>query len=275
MAAAAIPAARTVLSAPIPEGKQIVVEVVHLIADATGISVSSVYEIKRGFKRANGAVKTFSKKRPNSADKKMKISSHDAYTLTAPNSVIVIENAPYHSRKAVAIPRMTTKNGEIQQWLCSKSLNWTATMKKKDLSLVATVKDHYKNYKVDVIATDAGHTVLRLPLYHFDLNPMELVWARLKLEVASQNASFKPNDAERLLRAAVDNVTTVHWHDWVEHVKIMEAKFRKCDVPESNLEPVISPLDASDTEKESGDDDEAGDEDEGEEIFDVHPLEWN
>ncbi|KAG0415329.1 hypothetical protein HPB47_007515 [Ixodes persulcatus] len=43
----------------------------------------------------------------------------------------------------------------------------------------------------------------------------------------------------------------------------MEAKFRESDVPESNLEPVIIPLDASGTEEESGDDDEADDEDEG------------
>ncbi|KAG0432524.1 hypothetical protein HPB47_020754 [Ixodes persulcatus] len=42
----------------------------------------------------------------------------------------------------------------------------------------------------------------------------------------------------------------------------METKFRESDVPESNLEPVIIPLDASDTEEESGDDDEADDEDE-------------
>ncbi|KAG0443493.1 hypothetical protein HPB47_014857 [Ixodes persulcatus] len=49
----------------------------------------------------------------------------------------------------------------------------------------------------------------------------------------------------------------------------METKFRESDVPESNLEPVIIPLDASDTEEESGDDDEADDEDEGEKIFGV------
>lgn len=139
---------------------------------------------------------------------------------------------------------------------------------------MATVKDRYTKYKVDVMATDAGHTVLRLPPYHCELNPIELIWARVKQEVASKNITFKPNDAERLLREAVDNVTAVHWHDCVEHVKKMEAKFRECDVPESNLEPVIIPLDASDTEEESGDDDEADDEDEGEKIFGVQPLEW-
>ncbi|KAG0433069.1 hypothetical protein HPB47_020258 [Ixodes persulcatus] len=62
------------------------VEVVNLTAAATGISVSSVYEIKRGFKRANGAVKSPSKKRPKFADKRERISNHDACTLTAVRS---------------------------------------------------------------------------------------------------------------------------------------------------------------------------------------------
>ncbi|XP_042148775.1 uncharacterized protein LOC121837258 [Ixodes scapularis] len=137
-----------------------------------------------------------------------------------PNSVIVIGNASYHSRKAEAVPRTATRKGEIQQWLSSKNLDWTAIMKKKDLlSIVARVKDRYTKYKVDVMATDTGHTVLRLPPYHCELNPIELIWARVKQRVASKNITFKPNDAERLLREAVDNITAVHWHDCVEHVK--------------------------------------------------------
>ncbi|XP_040061690.1 uncharacterized protein LOC120836726 [Ixodes scapularis] len=124
-----------------------------------------------------------------------------------PNRVIVIDNAPYHSRKAEAVPTTATKKGEIQQWLSSKNLDWTATMKKKDLlSIVATVKDSYTKYEVDVMATDAGHTVLRLLPYHCELNPIELIWARVKQKYASKNITFNPNDAERLLREAVDNV---------------------------------------------------------------------
>ncbi|XP_042150266.1 uncharacterized protein LOC121838232 [Ixodes scapularis] len=298
-----------------------VVEVVNLTAAAMGISVGSVCEIKHGFKRANGAVKSPSKKRPKFAEKRKRISNHYACTLTAvrsclhnffrrgeiptlkkiaarlqeddvlpscsgsilyrllkdmsfqeqkrdrnsflierediveweaavfegsrkaqspemqdllpgrdlgegvivthagsdtgfvsgcldvfrgkkkgdyhdemdsnrleawflhlldhiePKSVIVIDNAPYHSRKAEAVPTTATKKGEIQQWLSSKNLYWTATMKKKKdlLSIVATVKDRYTKYKVDVMATDAGHTVLRLPPYHCELNPIELI----------------------------------------------------------------------------------------------------
>ncbi|XP_040079202.1 uncharacterized protein LOC120850667 [Ixodes scapularis] len=77
-----------------------------------------------------------------------------------PNSVLVIDNALYHSRKAEAVPTTATKKGEMQQWLSSRNLDWTATMKKEDLlSIVATVKDRYTKYKVDVMATDAGHGV--------------------------------------------------------------------------------------------------------------------
>ncbi|XP_040072865.1 uncharacterized protein LOC120844916 [Ixodes scapularis] len=149
-----------------------------------------------------------------------------------PNSVIVIDNAPYHSRKAEAVPTTATKKGEIQQWLCSKNLDWTATIKKEGfLSIVATVKNRYTKYKVDVMATDAKHTVLRLPPYHCELNSIELIWARVKQEVASKNITFKPNDAERLLREAVDNATAAYWHECVEHVKTMEAKFGECDFP--------------------------------------------
>ncbi|XP_040071785.1 uncharacterized protein LOC120844203 [Ixodes scapularis] len=349
-----------------------VVEVINLTASATGISVSSVYEIKRGFKRANGAVKSPSKKRPKFAEKRKRISNHDACTLTAvrsclhnffcrgeiltlkkiaarfqedevlpscsgstlyrllkdmgfekqkrnrnsflierediaewrrrylreirkhraqnrkiyfqdetwvnagltvdkvwtdstiksarqafmsglttglkvssgkgervivthagsdtgfvsgcldvfrgkkgdyhdemdsnrfeawflhlldhikSNSVIVIDNAPYHSRKAEAVPTTATKKGEIQQWLSSGNLDWTATMKKEDLlSIVATVKDIATQSTKLTSWLRTPDTVLRLPPYHCELNPIELIWARVKREVASKNITFK------------------------------------------------------------------------------------
>ncbi|KAM7304028.1 hypothetical protein ISCGN_013928 [Ixodes scapularis] len=64
------------------------VEVVNLTAAATGISVSSVYKIKRGFKRANGAVKPPSKKHPKFSEKRKRISNHDACTLSAARSCL-------------------------------------------------------------------------------------------------------------------------------------------------------------------------------------------
>ncbi|XP_040076648.1 uncharacterized protein LOC120848699 [Ixodes scapularis] len=194
----------------IPSGKGEIVIVTHA-GSGTGF--------------ASGCLNVFRGKKKGDYYDEMDSNRYEAWFLhlldhIEPNSVIVIDNTPYHSRKAEAVPTTARKKGEIQQWLSSKNLVWTATMKKKDvLSNVATVKDRYTKYKVDIMATDVGHTVLRLPPYHCELNPIELIWARVKQEVASKNIAFKPNDAERRLREAVDNVTTVHWHDCVEHVK--------------------------------------------------------
>lgn len=57
--------------------------VINLTADATGVCVSVVYKIKRDFKRSNGALKTPSKKRLNSTEKRKRIFNHDAFTLSA------------------------------------------------------------------------------------------------------------------------------------------------------------------------------------------------
>ena len=43
-------------------------------------------------------------------------------------------------------------------------------------------------YVVDELALKRGITVLRLPPYHCELNPIELVWAQVKGEVAPQVA---------------------------------------------------------------------------------------
>ncbi|XP_063366262.1 uncharacterized protein LOC134654718 [Cydia amplana] len=39
-----------------------------------------------------------------------------------PNSVIVMDNAPYHSRKLEKTPILKTKKAEIQEWLRSKNI---------------------------------------------------------------------------------------------------------------------------------------------------------
>ena len=38
----------------------------------------------------------------------------------------------------------------------------------------------YPNYVCNSLAQEAGHSVLRLPPYHFELNPIEVAWAQGK-----------------------------------------------------------------------------------------------
>jgi transposase len=51
-----------------------------------------------------------------------------------------------------------------------------------------------KTYSIDKLFVSAEHTVLHLPPYHCDLNPIELVWGDIKGrvgEVLTENMSEK------------------------------------------------------------------------------------
>ena len=61
-------------------------------------------------------------------------------------------------------------------WLTQKNMSFSSTMLKPELySIVKQNKDQHKTYKFDFLLQQHGHTVLRLPPYHPDLNPIELI----------------------------------------------------------------------------------------------------
>ena len=60
-----------------------------------------------------------------------------------------------------------------------------------------------KKYELDEIALEKGHEVIRLPPYHCKYNPIELIWAQVKSEVAKKNNTFKMVDIERLTHDAL------------------------------------------------------------------------
>lgn len=55
------------------------------------------------------------------------------------------------------------------------------------------------------------HEVIRLPPYHCQYNPIELIWAKVKGEVAKNNNTFKMTDVEKLAHVAMDAVTQEDW----------------------------------------------------------------
>jgi transposase len=56
------------------------------------------------------------------------------------------------------------------------------------------------------MAKKEGHTVIRLPPYHCELNPIELVWSQVKGYVARNNTTFKMEDVRRLVYEAFDKI---------------------------------------------------------------------
>lgn len=116
------------------------------------------------------------------------------------------------------------------EWLNSKGVVLDRPMLKAQLMVkVRELKPRKKSYVIDNLAKDAGHTVLRLPSYHCEFNPIELAWAMVKGYVKRENTTFKIDDTRQLLNTAIERVTAENWRNFIQHVIEEENKIWAVD----------------------------------------------
>ena len=125
-------------------------------------------------------------------------------------NVIVIANAPYYSRRVEKLATTALTVGNIKKWLSSHRIT-EDSLQRKLLALVNAVREQYSIYKIDKLAEERGFIVCRLPLYHCELNPIELDWSQVKRDVAKKNTQFKENLMEGLINDALSHVTEAQW----------------------------------------------------------------
>lgn len=100
------------------------------------------------------------------------------------NCVIIMDNASYHSVKLDKAPTSSTKKADIIQWLEDKGEVVDRTMVIRELLLVVKqIKPLHEKFVIDEIAKALNKTILRLPPYHCELNPIELAWSSVKHHV--------------------------------------------------------------------------------------------
>ncbi|XP_076268624.1 uncharacterized protein LOC143201434 [Rhynchophorus ferrugineus] len=75
-------------------------------------------------------------------------------------SVLIMDNAPYHSTLVEKIPTIASTKAVIKEWLSK-------------LFQMVTRNKPEKRYTVDLMAEQYGDMVLRLPPYHCIFNPIE------------------------------------------------------------------------------------------------------
>ncbi|CAB3231919.1 unnamed protein product [Arctia plantaginis] len=148
-------------------------------------------------------------------------------------SVITMDNAPYHSQQINRAPTSANKKSEIQEWLREHGIELSDSELKPDLLQKVQRNRPEKIYELDQLALESGHEVIRLPPYHCQYNPIELVWAQAKNEVASKNTTFKIADVEVLLHEAISIVSQKNWEDCVKHAeKLQEEDLKKSHLAE-------------------------------------------
>ncbi|XP_049269938.1 uncharacterized protein LOC125757812 [Rhipicephalus sanguineus] len=158
-----------------------------------------------------------------------------------PHSVIVMDNAPYHSAQVEKLPSSSSRKAEIQSWLISKNIPFSDDQLKSELlQLVEQNKHLFLAYQVDKLASAAGHEVVRLPPYHCELNPIELVWSQVKGYVASRNTDFKIESVEKLLQEGIASVTQQNWlHDCTHVMRLEDEAWERDGIIDSQTDSLI------------------------------------
>ena len=128
-----------------------------------------------------------------------------------PNSVIVMDNASYHSRQVEKLPTSSWRKADIKDWLMQKGVAVRDDLSKAELyELTKISRVARKRYVTDEVATEAGHIVVRLPPYNCQYNPIELIWAQVKSYITKRN-NFKMADLKPLVKEAMRTVTPENW----------------------------------------------------------------
>ena len=116
----------------------------------------------------------------------------------------------------------------IQNWLDERDIVYDAKCTKAELLEIAFDHVPPKQYKTNEAADEWGVEIVRLPVKHCMLNPIELAWSNLKSYVRANNTFFRLSDIETLSKeyiAALDDCST-----YFEYVHKVEMTFRKAGV---------------------------------------------
>ena len=91
--------------------------------------------------------------------------------------------------------------------------------------MVKRNKKRHVVYKFDQLLESHGHTVVRLPPYHPDLNTIGGIWATIKYHVAQKNVTFKLEDVRKLAEAEFEHLKIEEWQNRCKKVIKIEKDY--------------------------------------------------
>jgi transposase len=107
--------------------------------------------------------------------------THQVIPNLPPNSVVVMDSAPYHSKVHNRPPGKFVNKQDMVVWLQANRCLADISMRKTVLyDFIEKLKPPEKIYKIDQIFNVHGHAFIRLPPYMCDPKRIELAWAKLK-----------------------------------------------------------------------------------------------
>ena len=144
------------------------------------------------------------------------------------NSVIIMDNAPYHNMYAAdGVPALNSKKSDMQQWLSDNDVYFDKDFLRSQL--IELINEHRppREYKIDnLLRNDPRYInrnieILRTPQYHPELQPIEKCWAVLKQYMA-QHCDFTMKGLRSNLNKSWSKVTKKTMNGIMEKVAYWE-----------------------------------------------------
>jgi len=141
------------------------------------------------------------------------------------NSLIIMDNAPYHNVLVEeAFPKKSHSVKRLRAWLSHNEIPWTKDMLKEELYELCSRFAPKPEFLIDNIACKHGHSILRTPPYHPELQPIETCWAVIKNHVAKHN-DFTMEKVWLLLEEGFRKVTAKTCQKFIKKVNLKEEDF--------------------------------------------------
>lgn len=180
------------------------------------------------------------------------------------NSVVILDNAPYHCRQEDKPPSQYSLKSDMLTWLRKQGIECDASMRKSDLhEKIEKVRPKNKIYAVDTLLQLNGHEVLRTPPYMCDLSAIELAWSKLKYFIRSHNTAgdFSLTRLQQILSEGLAAITPEDWSSYSRHVINIESEYwQKDGILEDAIDRIIVSVggcDEDDTDLSSDGSDES------------------
>ncbi len=141
------------------------------------------------------------------------------------NSLIIMDNARYHNVLAEgAFPTPKSRKAQLCAWLTRNRIPWTDDMLKPELFELCKRFSPAPEFKLDQIVESAGHSILRTPQYHPELQPIETCWGIVKNYMAD-NCDFTMSNFRSQLPIALSKVQPKSCRKLISKVVKQEEKY--------------------------------------------------
>lgn len=179
-----------------------------------------------------------------------------------PKSIVVIHKCPYFKKQVDKAPSLNATRTEMRLWLMRRGIPYSNDFYKFDLyELICKNKlPSAKKYVLNLIFAKYGHTVLHLPRFVPDWNPMAIIWKDLNIKLKSQMNLTSLDALETSIKQFFDDISLDRWVFQTDLAKLYEKKYydreqKLDDIEDALLEATRDGNDNSDTNSELESDD--------------------